>query len=125
MQKKKLKKKILGVTCHNSIKLAEKAKKNKVDYLAFGSFFKSKLKPKAKKANIRIIKNANKLEGIPGSIVQGRYDLLCPVINAFEIAKYWKNSNLIIVDEGAHSANSDPMREKLIRAIKDLTNKLI
>ena len=65
------------------------------------------------------------MEGIPGSIVQGRYDLLCPVINAYEIAKHWKNSNLIIVDEGAHSANSDPMREQLVRAINNLTNKLI
>ena len=44
---------------------------------------------------------------------------------ADEIAKHWKNSNLIIVDEGAHSANSDPMREQLVRAINDLKNKLI
>ena len=72
-----------------------------------------------------LIKNAYKLNGIPGSIVQGRYDLLCPVINAYEIAAKWKNSNLIIVDEGAHSANSDPMRSELIKAINDLTNKLI
>ncbi len=69
--KKKLRKKILGVTCHNSIKLAEKAKKNKVDYLAFGSFFKSKLKPEAKKANIRIIKNANKLVKKPIVVIGG------------------------------------------------------
>ncbi len=54
--KKKLKKKILGVTCHGSISLAKKAVKKKADYLAFGSFFKSKLKPNAKKANLRIIK---------------------------------------------------------------------
>ena len=41
----KLKKKILGVTCHGSKTLAKNALKNKADYLAFGSFFKSKLKP--------------------------------------------------------------------------------
>ena len=35
------KNKIVGVTCHNSKTLAKKANKNKVDYLAFGSFFKS------------------------------------------------------------------------------------
>ena len=34
----KLKKKILGITCHNSISLAEKASKDNADYLAFGSF---------------------------------------------------------------------------------------
>ena len=60
--KKKLKKKILGVTCHNSIALARKAIKYKANYLAFGSFFKSKLKPKAKKANLRIFKQIKKIK---------------------------------------------------------------
>ena len=54
--KNKLKKKILGVTCHNSIKLAERAIKYNVNYLAFGSFYKSKLKPNAIKADIGILK---------------------------------------------------------------------
>ena len=58
--KKKLKKKILGITCHDSIDLAKNALKYNVDYLAFGSFFKSKLKPRAKKANIRILKKLKK-----------------------------------------------------------------
>ena len=49
--KKILKNKIVGSTCHNSKRLAKEAIKNKVDYIAFGSFFKSKLKPKAKKIN--------------------------------------------------------------------------
>ena len=52
----KLKKKILGVTCHGSKTLAKNALKNKADYLAFGSFFKSKLKPYAKKTNFSILK---------------------------------------------------------------------
>ena len=58
--KKKLRNKILGVTCHNSKILANNAIKNKVSYLAFGSFFKSKLKPNARKANINILKWAKK-----------------------------------------------------------------
>ena len=56
MAKKKLKNKILGVTCHNSKILAKNAIKDKVNYLAFGSFFKSKLKPNARKANLKILK---------------------------------------------------------------------
>ena len=56
----KLKKKILGITCHNSISLAEKATKNNADYLAFGSFFESKLKPGARKVNVNILKIAKK-----------------------------------------------------------------
>ena len=58
--KKKLNNKILGVTCHNSIALAQKAIKYKANYLAFGSFFKSKLKPNAIKANLSVLKRANK-----------------------------------------------------------------
>ena len=56
----KLKNKILGITCHNSKTLAIYANKNRANYLAFGSFFKSKLKPKAKKANLNILKWAKK-----------------------------------------------------------------
>ena len=58
--RKKLKRKILGITCHNSEILAKDAIKNKADYLAFGSFYKSKLKPSAKKANLNILKWAKK-----------------------------------------------------------------
>ena len=58
--KKYLKKKIIGVTCHNSKSLAKIAVKNKVDYLAFGSFGKSKLKPNAKKADLNILKWAKR-----------------------------------------------------------------
>tara|TARA_B100000963_G_scaffold335526_1_gene329730 strand:- start:30 stop:632 length:603 start_codon:yes stop_codon:yes gene_type:complete len=54
--RKKLKKKILGITCHNSKELAKIAIKNKADYVAFGSFFKSKLKQNAKKANLHILR---------------------------------------------------------------------
>jgi len=58
--KKHLKKKIIGVTCHNSKSLAKIAAQNKVDYLAFGSFGTSKLKPKAKKADLNILKWAKR-----------------------------------------------------------------
>ena len=57
--KKHLKNKIFGVTCHNSRKLAKIAIKNKATYVAFGSFYKSKLKPLAKKANLNILKWAS------------------------------------------------------------------
>ena len=59
--KKYLKKKIIGVTCHNSKLLAKIAVQNKADYLAFGSFYKSKLKPNTKKANLNILKWAKKI----------------------------------------------------------------
>jgi thiamine-phosphate pyrophosphorylase len=58
--KKNLKNKIIGITCHNSKILAKQAMKDKASYLAFGSFFKSKLKPNAKKADLNILKWSKK-----------------------------------------------------------------
>ena len=58
--KRIIKNKLLGVTCHNSKKLAYNAKIKNVSYIAFGSFYQSKLKPKATKANLKIINWAKK-----------------------------------------------------------------
>ena len=58
--RKKVKNKILGITCHNSKNLAKNAIKLKANYIAFGSFFKSKLKPNAKKANLKILRWSKK-----------------------------------------------------------------
>ena len=52
--------KIIGVTCHNSKKLASKAKKQGANYIAFGSFFKSLTKKTTFKANLEILRWAKK-----------------------------------------------------------------
>ena len=72
--RKDIKKKIVGITCHNSKKLALKASKDKADYLAFGSFFKSKLKPKAKKADLKILFWAKKKIKKPIVVIGGITD---------------------------------------------------
>ena len=54
------KNKIIGVTCHNSKKLAIQAKRNGADYIAFGSFFKSSTKKTPFKASIAILRWAKK-----------------------------------------------------------------
>ena len=72
--RKNIKKKIIGVTCHNSRELALKASKDKADYLAFGSFFKSRLKPGAKKADLRILLWAKKKIKKPIVVIGGIND---------------------------------------------------
>ena len=54
------KNKIIGITCHNSKKLALEAKKYGANYVAFGSFFKSPTKKTAFKANIELLRWAKK-----------------------------------------------------------------
>ena len=98
--RRKLKNKILGITCHNSKTLAKNAIINKADYLAFGSFFNSKLKPKAKKANLNILRWAKKNIKKPIVVIGGINNLnYKKLINSG--AKYiaissfiWDNPNL-------------------------------
>ena len=72
----------------------------------------------------QLLKNAHKLNGIPGKIVQGRYDLLCPPINAYNIAEKWEDSDLIFVDDAGHTANSGIMKQSLIDAINNLVDEV-
>jgi len=58
-------KKIIGMTCHNSKKLALKAKKYGANYVAFGSFFKSSTKKTTFKANLAILRWAEKKINMP------------------------------------------------------------
>ena len=69
--RKILKKKIIGVTCHNSISLAKIAIKNNADYLAFGAFNITKTKKVRFKANVRVIKKLKKLSDIPVVAIGG------------------------------------------------------
>jgi len=78
--RKDIKKRTIGVTCHNSRELALKAFKDKADYLALGSFFKSRLKPNAKKADLKILfwakKNIKKPIVVIGGITDKNYKKL-------------------------------------------------
>ncbi len=95
--KKILKNKIIGCTCHNSIKLAKKAIDNGVDYLAFGAFYPTKTKKVKYKANVKILKLARKMTNKPivaiGGIKINNYKkLLLNKANFLAISSYvWKN----------------------------------
>ena len=65
------KNKIIGVTCHNSKKLALEAKKYGANYIAFGSFFKSYTKKTAFKANLAILRWAKKKINMPTVAIGG------------------------------------------------------
>jgi len=63
--------KTIGVTCHNSKKLALKAKNLGANYVAFGSFFKSSTKKTAFRANLEILRWAKKKINIPTVAIGG------------------------------------------------------
>ena len=97
LARKDIKNKIIGVTCHNSKKLALEASRNRADYLAFGSFFKSKLKPNAKKADLKILawakKNIKKPIVVIGGITDKNYKKLIKAgANYIAISSFiWNN----------------------------------
>jgi len=98
--RKIIKKKIIGITCHNSIKLAKSAIKNKADYLAFGAFNSSKTKRTKFKANLILLKKIKKITNTPivaiGGINSANYKkLLLNKANFLAISGYiWNNKKL-------------------------------
>jgi thiamine-phosphate pyrophosphorylase len=98
--RKYLKNKIIGVTCHNSIRLANIALKNKADYLAFGSFYNTRTKKTKFSADLSLLKKIKKITKTPivaiGGINSTNYQkLLLNKANFLAISGYiWKNKKL-------------------------------
>ena len=94
------KNKIIGITCHGSKKFILNAVKEKSNYIAIGSFFKSRLKPKAKKAEKNLIKWTKKRTNLPivaiGGINNKNYkSLIKSGVNYLAISSYiWNNPRL-------------------------------
>ena len=92
-----LKNKIIGVTCHNSIKLVKKASNEGADYIALGAFYSSKTKKIKYKASKKLLIDAKKITKVPlvaiGGINSRNYKkLLLNNANFLAISGYiWKN----------------------------------
>lgn len=72
----------------------------------------------------QLLRNAGTLAHIPGIIVQGRYDLLCPPAVSQALVKVWANSEMRIVEEAGHSLYDLGVRDAVMKAIADLGSKV-
>ena len=96
--KKILKNKIIGITCHNSIKLVKKSLINGADYIAVGAFYKTETKKVKFRAKLSILEKIKKLTNNPivavGGINEKNYKkLLLKKVNFLAISSYiWKNN---------------------------------
>jgi proline iminopeptidase len=52
----------------------------------------------------QLINDVGKIRKIPAVIVQGRYDVVCPAVSAWELARAWPEANLRIVPDAGHAA---------------------
>ncbi len=98
--KKLIKNKIIGITCHNSVRLVKIALKNKANYLALGAFNYSKTKKVKYRASINLLKKVREMTKIPiiaiGGIDSNNYKkLLLNKANFLAISGYiWNNKKL-------------------------------
>ena len=64
----------------------------------------------------QLLDNAGRIRDIPGIIVHGRYDMVCPVRNAYALDQVWAGANLQIVPDAGHNAHEAGIVDALIRA---------
>jgi proline iminopeptidase len=67
-------------------------------------------------ADGQLLRDADRLRGIPGVIVQGRYDVCTPPITAWELHRAWPEAEFIMVDDAGHSAAEPGITHHLVEA---------
>jgi proline iminopeptidase len=72
----------------------------------------------------QILRDAFKLKNIPGVIVHGRYDVVCPIENAWDLHHAWPEARLVIVPNAGHSASEPGVVHALIQATMDMHHHL-
>ena len=83
------------VSGHEDAKFALAFARIENHYFANGGFFE---------VEDQLLRDVGRIAGIPGVIVHGRYDVVCPVRNAWELHKAWPKSRLVINPASGHSA---------------------
>ncbi len=71
-----------------------------------------------------ILNNIEKIQSIPGTIVHGRYDMICKTEAAERLHKAWPNSQLQIIPDAGHSTSEPNIAYALCRATKDMSRYL-
>lgn len=72
----------------------------------------------------QLLHNAGILKDIPGVIVHGRYDVVCPIENAWELQRAWPGSRLDIIPDAGHSASEPGIVHALISATMEMHHRL-
>lgn len=70
----------------------------------------------------QLLENAGRLMGIPGVVVQGRYDLLCPPSTAHALLATWSDARLRMVETAGHSLYDPGVRDAVVAAIEELSH---
>ncbi|MCC6208537.1 MAG: prolyl aminopeptidase [Gammaproteobacteria bacterium] len=72
----------------------------------------------------QILRHAHRLADIPGVIVHGRYDAVCPLKSAWDLHQAWPRAELRVIPDAGHSALEPGIVDALVRATVDLSKRL-
>ena len=69
-----------------------------------------------------LVNKVDAFRHIPTTIIQGRYDMICPIISAHKLHNAWPEADYIVVPDAGHSAMDPPIRSRLIEAAEHAKN---
>jgi proline iminopeptidase len=72
----------------------------------------------------QLLTQLSKVRQLPCSIVQGRYDMICPIASADELARAWPGSRYVVVPDGGHSVWEPPLRSMVMREVEHFKRQL-
>ncbi|WP_158047228.1 prolyl aminopeptidase [Skermanella pratensis] len=70
----------------------------------------------------RLLEGIGRIRGIPAVIVQGRYDIVCPIATADELHQAWPEADYVVVPDAGHSAMEPGIRAALVAATEKFRN---
>lgn len=72
----------------------------------------------------RLLRNVDRIRHLPAVIVQGRYDVVCPIVSADELHRAWPEADYRIVPDAGHSAMESGVRAALVQATERMKSRL-
>jgi proline iminopeptidase len=72
----------------------------------------------------QLMNGAGRLSGIPGIIVQGRYDLLCPPATSHALGAIWREAEIRIVEGAGHTLYDPGVRDAVMKSIADMASRI-
>jgi proline iminopeptidase len=75
-------------------------------------------------ASDQLLKNAARIAHLPGSIIHGRYDMICPLEQAVALHEVWPNADFHIIPDSGHAASEAGIQQALVQATDALVEHL-
>jgi proline iminopeptidase len=72
----------------------------------------------------RLLRDLGRIRHLPATIVQGRYDMICPIVTADELARAWPEAEYVIVPDAGHSALDPGIRAALVRSTESFLDRI-